>query len=372
MNTVIRSKHKKVLFVSSNMRISHTGAAVCSVRNWHICVSVFGESNSEKFILSFFSLANTSFFERVSKLFYAGINLLQGFCNGSSHSTDKKIIDVVRKKELDYVFIDSSLNGMLVKKLKKETKALVIVFFHNCEKYMVLGQIRKGNLLAVFRYLSVVKNERKSCLFADKIIALNRRDSRLLEAVYHRKPDLLLPISLTDCVDEKRIGTITNRPTRWKKTGLFVGSYFWGNIEGLNLFIKNVLPFVEMELIIVGRGMSRLKTDNSKVRIFDGVETLEPFYLNADFVVAPIVSGGGMKVKVAEAMMYGKMIIGTPEAFEGYENIPGSYVCSNWKEFIRIIENLPVHTYNPDTRKCFKDRYETQGLIKSFANLISL
>lgn len=36
-------------------------------------------------------------------------------------------------------------------------------------------------------------------------------------------------------------------------------------------------------------------------------------------MVMPIFSGSGMKVKTAEALMYGKFLIGTKEAFEGYE-----------------------------------------------------
>jgi len=36
-------------------------------------------------------------------------------------------------------------------------------------------------------------------------------------------------------------------------------------------------------------------------------------------VILPIISGSGMKTKTAEALMYGKSIIGIKEAFEGYK-----------------------------------------------------
>ena len=124
--------------------------------------------------------------------------------------------------------------------------------------------------------------------------------------------DLLLQISLKDTVKDKKI---ENRKIGSPKKGLFVGSYFFGNVDGLKMFIHNVLPHTDMQLTVVGKGMKKLNIDNSKVTIYDGVKSIASFYIDADFVIAPIVSGGGMKVKIAEAMMYGKKIVGTPEAF---------------------------------------------------------
>ena len=83
------------------------------------------------------------------------------------------------------------------------------------------------------------------------------------------------------------------------KKGLFVGSFFFGNVQGLELFIREVLPHVDMQLVVVGRGMNRLKNNNPKVIIYDGVDSIDSFYADADFVIAPIISGGGMKVKIA-------------------------------------------------------------------------
>ena len=199
---------------------------------------------------------------------------------------------------------------------------------------MIKGIIKTAPLQGIVRYLPVCLNEKKSCLYADKIITLNNRDKKLVETEYKRSSDILLPISLSDSVNDieftaKSIGKV--------KKGLFVGSFFFGNIEGLNFFLEKVFPYVDMELTIVGRGMSNLKINNDKIHIFDGVESLIPFYQQSDFVVAPIISGGGMKVKIAEAMMFGKIIIGTPEAFEGYDNIPFSKICNNPQEFICLL-----------------------------------
>ena len=357
---------KKILFVSSNIGKEYTGANVCSMRNLQICKMIFCENNLIINSLLPFSLNNISIWKKVLKLLNAIINLSCGYSNGSSKKKEREIVDFVKENCIDYVFVDSSLNGTLVKRLKDETNAFVLAFFHNCEKYMIKGEVKSGNFLAGIRFFSVSGNERKTCGYADKIIVLNQRDSKLIETEYKRSSDLLLPISLSDSFDEKKI---ISRRINGRKKGLFVGSYFFGNIEGLSFFFQKVLPFVEMELVIVGRGMSRLKVNNPNVTIYDGVEDIASFYLDADFVIAPIISGGGMKVKIAEAMMYGKIIIGTPESFEGYESIPYSYVCKEPVDFIQVINTLSGNSYNKDVRNYFKNNFETNMLVNRFSSL---
>lgn len=359
-------KSRKMLFVSANLVIQKTGAGVCSKRNLEVCRNVFGEKNLTAYSLSPFSLEGMSYGKKLYCIIRSILYALQGYSNGSNPKNTSRIVDYIKKYHIDYVFIDSSLNGRLVERIKENTKACVISFFHNCEKEMLKQRVNSGNLLSKFRYNVVCANEKKSTLLSDKIIALNQRDVDLINSNYGRVADLVLPISLTDRLDEK---DIQNMPMGKRKKGLFVGSYFFGNIEGLTYFIREILPFVNMDLVIVGRGMSKLKANYPNVAIYDGVNSLDQFYLEADFVLAPIVSGGGMKVKIAEAMMYGKVIIGTSEAFEGYYDIPKSCICNTSSAFIEAINSLSGNKYNSDVREYFLQNYETSALTTHFRSL---
>lgn len=355
-----------MLFVSANLVIQKTGAGVCSKRNLEVCRNVFGEKNLTAYSLFPFSLEGMSYGKKLYCIIRSILYALQGYSNGSNPKNTNRIVGYIKKYHIDYVFIDSSLNGRLVERIKENTKACVISFFHNCEKEMLKQRVRSGNLLSKFRYYVVCTNEKKSALLSDKIIALNQRDVDLVNRNYGRTADLVLPISLRDKFDNSEIRNI---PMNERKKGLFVGSYFFGNVEGLTYFIREVLPFVNMDLIIVGRGMSKLKVNNSHIAIYDGVDSLEPFYREADFVLAPIISGGGMKVKIAEAMMYGKVIVGTSEAFEGYYGIPKSCVCDTSASFIETINSLFGCKYNSDVREYFLQNYETSALTANFRNL---
>ncbi|HBO05433.1 MULTISPECIES: glycosyltransferase [Bacteroides] len=359
--------NRTMLFVSSNISSTQTGGGVCSMRNLELCEKILGLDNVEIYALNAFSFMGKSFFVKILSLLKAMFKLLMGYSNGSTWNTDKKIVQLIKEKGFDFVFIDSSLNGLLVKRIKTETTTQVICFFHNCEKNMVIGQWKTGSPLSILRLWAVIKNEKKTCKYADYIIALNKRDNNLIEKNYKRKVDLLLPISLKDTVKDKKI---ENRKIGSPKKGLFVGSYFFGNVDGLKMFIHNVLPHTDMQLTVVGKGMKKLNIDNSKVTIYDGVKSIASFYIDADFVIAPIVSGGGMKVKIAEAMMYGKKIVGTPEAFQGYEKIPCSYICETYSDFVETINSLSGFSYNTCVREYFLSDYETNTQVDSLKKIV--
>lgn len=73
--------------------------------------------------------------------------------------------------------------------------------------------------------------------------------------------------------------------------------------------------------MIVGQGMEALRGEfgaSPNISIVGAVDDLAHCYAGACCVVAPIFEGSGMKTKVAEALMFGKRIIGTSEAFSGY------------------------------------------------------
>jgi glycosyltransferase involved in cell wall biosynthesis len=79
----------------------------------------------------------------------------------------------------------------------------------------------------------------------------------------------------------------------------------------------------------VGKGLEdvqELRGLAPNVQVVGSVDDLAEWYYRADAVIAPIFEGGGMKVKTAEALMYGRRVFGTGEALVGYEHC-GPEVC---------------------------------------------
>ena len=124
-----------------------------------------------------------------------------------------------------------------------------------------------------------------------------------------------------------------------------------------------------MKTYIVGRGFEKFKDElevNKNVVVVGEVDTLAQWYHDAYFVVAPIFDGSGMKTKVAEALMYGKKIIGTPEAFSGYEDIveQAGRVCHSSDEFVAAIESsdkMVNGSFDTELRKIYEENYSFEA-----------
>jgi glycosyltransferase involved in cell wall biosynthesis len=76
------------------------------------------------------------------------------------------------------------------------------------------------------------------------------------------------------------------------------------------------------ELVIAGEiGASLGGAAGPGIRIAGYLPRLEDFYDAVDLVVAPMLMGSGLKMKVAEALSFGKAVVGTALGFEGFDPV---------------------------------------------------
>jgi hypothetical protein len=326
---------------------------------------VLGEENVEVLILSQYEEKN--FFDAAVKR----LNILSGCYAGLSI----RIINIIKRKSVsyDYVFIDASYLGMISFYLKKAGyKGKIMCFFHNIE-VNIIKQKAKINPFDFWKIFPVRYNEKKAIQYSDRIIALTNRDREELIRIYGAKNIDIIPISLPD-----ELTGIAADSTRVPPTLLFIGDNWYANIHGLRWFIKHVLNHVNIKLQIAGRNMDEYKDlfNHPKIEFLGFVEDISSLIIGADYILCPIFKGGGMKVKICEALMYGKNIIGTKEAFEGYEvdlNDTG-VVCETKKEFITAIENycsLERQRFNIKSREYFLEKYSYAATLDKFRNLVS-
>lgn len=354
---------RKVLFISSMAEDSKTGGAMVARRNYDCIKHLFGDENVEYFGLTHFDISGRNgIVTFVGRLF----NLFVHRMNGATRRLEKQITDKVVGEDIAFVFIDSSLNGTLIRALKKSTGSKIVAFFHNCELSLLWQNMICGSISALVRLLPAYINERLTMRYADVKIALNGRDKNLLEKVYGRDISGTVPVTFDD--------RATNSPSHDASSPLkllFVGSNFFPNIRGVKWFIKNVLPFCNAILTFVGRDVDKAGIkDSPNLVIVPNPDDMEPYYNDADLVVVPIFYGGGMKVKVAEALMYGKHVLATEEAMHGYEDIPTVKRCDTASEFIYNINNFTGETYSRESRAIYENRYSTQSAIGVFKNIL--
>lgn len=289
--------------------------------------------------------------------------------------TPRRVRQICRTaRDFDKVFIDRSIFGIIAKKLKLSGyDGTIAAFFHNLEPLYFKAKI-KNPIASIFINKCVKANDRYCVKYADKIVALNKRDSIAILSAYGRKADILAPVAFKD---KYMRNNYTECTTSARPLCLFLGSYMAPNNQGIEWFLKNVYPHVNIDVKIVGKGMDKLRknyTIPDQIEIIANAPDLLPYFEQTDIMLLPIFSGSGMKVKTCESLMYGKNIIGTDEAFQGYEldysRVGGK--CNTAEEFITVIrdfESNPRPRFNEYSRKIFLEKYTEQVVLDNFRQI---
>ena len=133
----------------------------------------------------------------------------------------------------------------------------------------------------------------------------------------------VVPIS----VDPDEIRVVPHRPGV-APTILHVGTMFWPpNVAGVLWFAREVLPLVHQRLpearfVVVGKApppdVQALAAD-PRIVITGYIAELEPHLAEADVFVVPLHAGGGMRVKILDAWLWGLPIVSTPIGAEGID-----------------------------------------------------
>ncbi len=358
---------RKVIFITCHdlFAQNQTGGQQCSNRNYRLLCNIYGEKNIKAAIITSRRgewSENIAYFRAASSLLDLMIAAITK-TNLYLYSEEKKIIQYIEDVDPSIIFMDSSLFGRIAQHFKKRR---IVLFLHNIEYLYALNKVKNKGFWYIPQLLSFRYNEKLSIRFACRIIALNNRDNQDMFALYNKHADLLMPITFYDTFNEQKCQDIQTRITFDKKQLLFVGSYFMPNYKGILWFINEVLSQLRgFHLTIVGKGFENVRNELQceNVTVIGTVDNLAEYYYKFPVIVMPIFVGSGMKVKTAEAMMYGRTILATDEALEGYEcnGINGIYRCNCREEFIDALEdifNKDIPPFQKEVRKLFCDKYE--------------
>jgi len=360
----------KMLFVSSRdvTKKSH-GGFQCTNRNYESFCALFGRENVK--VVDPTATLKENLFARMKKW----VNYMLGYSAGLTPAVMKELKREAKKA--DWVFIDSSGYGIIARKLRQGGyKGKIISFFHNAE-LRIRKEQAKQHPGQSWRIPLMYHNEKSAMQYSDIAIALNARDAAELQEIYGQREMEIIPISFIDKAPPPSEAALHER-TQTPPLCLFIGNNWYPNIHGLRWFVDKVLDNVDIKLQIVGTGMEPLRSQfqHPKIEFLGFVKDLDEVMAKADFMVSPIFLGSGMKVKTCESLMYGKNIIGTKEAFEGYEmdlRKVGA-LCDNENDFtvaFKKFEMQPLEKYNRYCREMFVDRYSFEATLRKFRKLVN-
>lgn len=166
---------------------------------------------------------------------------------------------------------------------------------------------------------------------------------------------------------------------------LFFGSMkYQPNIEAVNLLVDDIAPawerlgFGKAQWIICGGGLSEeVKQKLAQQPHFQYMGFVDPLaaYLQAaDVMVNPVMSGGGVKTKVMEALSWGTTVVSTEEGAAGIDrtNCANKLILSpngNWEEFARTLK-AALPTANQYVDQAFYDQYHWKSVMGKVAEQV--
>ena len=234
----------------------------------------------------------------------------------------------------DYIMVDSpQMIGVLPDNIIHEGR--VILNQHNLEYQTLdcIAQNFKGPRKFLYHFVSRQMEEYEKKIYLNRNICLytfvSQKDKECFEKQYKDRNTELVPVGAEL---HKNVEANANA----NKNMIFVGkmSYF-PNEQGAIWLIDEVMPIIakqipDVVLYIVGKNPtnSLLKrvTGRKNIVITGAVESIEPYYDNCELSLVPIMSGGGVNVKLVEAMGYGKMVVSTSKGVEGTEFIRNTHL----------------------------------------------
>ena len=308
-----------------------------------------------------------SFFEKIC-------NVLIRTDPSIGKEVEKELIAYLYNHEIDIIFIFRSCQAELIRVIKQNNICLPIVaFYHDIfpEVYKDRKRNLKEFLLRYPIYVQYLKMEKYCSKVADANIVLNNRERINFIKYYNKEPDSVICTVWKDMLNREESTQYITQSNKF--TLCFVGSYFAPNVNGIRWFAKNVMPFLsqDIHLQIVGNKMEKLKSEEvfkkPNIDIVGTVDLIAPYYYNSDVIIAPIFEGTGMKSKTAEALMFGKVILATPEALCGYEKSLNKYCCETASDFINKIEHFYVarpSKFNKEMRQIYDNNHSISAACK--------
>ena len=332
----------KVLFISDGLSLN-TGQGVGARRNLNLVKKL----SSEVITFSLEGGIESKYEDGVNYIGYSQ-NLFNKLIDlfalrfYYTKKTEGRIIKNIISFKPDIIFIDSSNLGRLAKIISKHNKNIVS-YFIDFNTIKIFEMLKINGFKNIFKYISLFINELYCIRYSKAIYILTEREKYFINKFKKNLKIYILPITIEDKF-KKEIHSQTSFENN--KKILFVGANYYPNIIGIQLFIEKVFSRLNnYELLIIGKDLDKVKLNtygNNHIKIYSNVssEDLIRNYNNANLVICPIFHGGGMKIKIAEGLMFGKVLIASSFALLGYdENINSSdlYICDNIESFYESI-----------------------------------
>jgi len=232
------------------------------------------------------------------------------------------IIKTIHASDFDVILLESLYVSNYVAAIRACSKAKIVFRAHNIEselwKRNALDQKGIKKLYVNSLVKKLTNYEKGSLNSFDGIAAITANDKALLKQMGCTIPVAVFPFGINMTDYQLKESQSLNKV-------FHIGSMDWTpNQKGIKWFLNNVWnnviqEFPKAELNLAGRQMPDWIKSNKKtnLNVLGKVDSAIDFINANNIMVVPLLTGGGMRVKIIEGMALGKIVIATSIAAEG-------------------------------------------------------
>jgi polysaccharide biosynthesis protein PslH len=294
-----------------------------------------------------------------------------------SPSFEQALIRLLRQEEFDIVQLEGLYVVPYVETIRKYSKAKIVIRQHNIE-FRIWERLaaKTGNPLKR-AYLSLLAKRLKRFELEHKndydlVLPISREDERFFQALGSQSPSFLHPFGID-------VESLPFCPAATQPLSLYhIGAMDWlPNQESVNWLLEKVMPLLhaqvpEVKLYLAGRNMPDhyLQGRWPNVAVLGEVPDALAFERDKSILVVPLLSGGGVRIKIFQGMAMGKTIVTTAIGLEGIEARDGVevWVADTPEAFARKIIDIvqrPAMILETGTaaRRLMEEKYNRKKLI---------
>lgn len=255
----------------------------------------------------------------------------------------------LREGAFDVIQLETLYLSPYIPTIRRNSDAAVVMRSHNVEHEIwerCSANITWGPKRWYLRHLTaqLKEYEKQQLNQYDLLLPITKRDRDRFLSMGFRGSHYVLPIGLDAVCGQANYDSF-RRPLSLH----FIGSLDWlPNLEGLQWFLHDVWPgvhrrFPDLKFHIAGRNMpaSFHQLAMKNVVVHGEVESSCDFVSEHSVSIVPLLSGGGMRAKILEAMSLGRIVISTSIGLEGInaKHRRDLFVADTPAQFISALED---------------------------------
>lgn len=254
-----------------------------------------------------------------------------------------RLVEVLQANSFDIIHLESLFCTPYLTVIRANSSAKIVLRAHNIEH--TLWQRLAANAGNPFKraYLSIMAarlktEELRAMQLVDGIVPITPNDAQTIEQLGIATAVQTIPMGLP-------LAHVPHPNLPLGPLALYhVGTMDWQpNIEAVAYFLQEIWPQLhiampEVQCHFAGRHMPQrfLHQSGGGISIQGEVPSIAQFSASHQVMIVPLLSGGGMRIKIVEAMAMGKVVLSTSIGAEGvpYTNRENMLIADTPAQFV--------------------------------------